>query len=159
MSTMDVDSSFWPTLHIRGSQFGSMHWEGRFLIDHSALIFPLSPQPVGKWNGHKKVFFGLSFWNFNGGQRNSVTLGLSAPVFRSGCDRGQMLEGWLPKDNRKPTFEDNSSHCPYGRSSERSSLPEPQAGLSDSQGSKDTASSSPVAVACIPSCNQFWLIS
>lgn len=81
-------------LSISGSQFGSMHREGKdSLPEPQCTNFSLSPQQVGKW---AEVSFGLSFWNFNGGQKNSVTPGHSAPVFSGGCDRAQMLEDDFP---------------------------------------------------------------
>lgn len=126
-------------LSISGSQFGSMHREGKdSLSEPQCTNFSLSPQPVGKWAGHNKRFSlacpsGISVgdrgtrWHW-GSQHQS----LGVAVIEIRCWR-MTSQG----QQRKPTFEDNSSHCPYGRSSERSSLPEPQAGLSDSQGSKE----------------------
>lgn len=108
-------------LSISGSQFGSRCREGKdSLSEPQCTNFSPSPQPVGKRARHNKRFSlacpsGISMedrgtrWHW-GTQHQS----LGVAVIELRCWRMTSQGQW-----RKPTFEDSSSHCPYGRSLER----------------------------------------
>lgn len=107
-------------LSISGSQFGSMHREGKdSLPEPQCTNFSLSPQPVGKWAGHNKRFplacpSGILMEDRTQWHRGVQHQSLVVAVIELRCWR-MTSQG----QRRKPTFEDRSSHCHYGRSSER----------------------------------------